>query len=46
MYLFLAVLGLSSAQTFFGCGKQGLLFVAVHRLCIGVAPLISMHGHH
>ena len=45
-YLFiLAALGLNfCAQAFSSCGEQGLLFVAVRRLLIGVASLVAEHG--
>ena len=37
-FFFLAVLGLCCCtRAFSSCGKQGLLFVAVHRLLIAVA---------
>ena len=36
---FLAAHGLFS-----GCGEQGLLFVAIHRLLIAVASLVVEHG--
>ena len=35
--VFFAVRGLSS------CGEQGLLFIALHELLIGVASLITEH---
>ena len=42
---FLAVLGLCCCMwTFSSCGKQGLLFVAVHRFLIAVASLVAEHG--
>ena len=43
--LFLAALGLHCcAQAFSGCGKQGLLFVAVCGILIAVASLVVEHG--
>ena len=45
IYLCLAVLGLCCcARAFSSCGEQGLLFIAVHGLLIGVAPLVAEHG--
>ena len=45
IYLFLAVLGLHCcARAFSSCGKQGLLFIAVHGLLIAVASLVAEHG--
>ena len=45
IYLFLAVLGLHCcAQAFSSCGKQGLLFVALHGLLIAVAFFVVEHG--
>ena len=45
IYLFIAALGLCCcAQAFFSRGKQGLLFVAVHRFLIAVASLVADHG--
>ena len=45
VYLFLAVLGLRCcARAFSSCGKQGLLFVALHGLLIAVASLVAEHG--
>ena len=45
IYLFLAALGLRCcARAFFSCGKQGLLFVAVHGLLITVASLAAEYG--
>ena len=45
IYLFLAVLGLRfCARTFSSCNERGLLFVAVRRLLIAVAPLVAEHG--
>ena len=45
MYLFLATLGLCCcAQAFPGCGKWGLLLVAVHGLLIVMASLVAGHG--
>ena len=38
-WVFAAVRGL-----FFSCGKQGLLFVAVHGLLIAVASLVAEDG--
>ena len=44
-YLFLAELGLRCCTWAFSrCGKQGLLFVAVHGLLIAVASLVAEHG--
>ena len=44
-FYFLAVLGLCCcAWAFSGCGEQGLLFVALHRLLIAVASLVAEHG--
>ena len=41
----MAALGLHCwAQAFSSCGKQGLLFVAVHGLLIVVASLVAEHG--
>ena len=31
-------------QAFSSYGEHGLLFVAVHRLLIAVAPLVEEHG--
>ena len=43
--LFLAALGLRCcARAFSGCGKQGLLFVAVRRILMAVASLVAAHG--
>ena len=43
-FLFLAALGpRCCAGAFSSCGKQGLLFVAVHRLLIAVASLVAEH---
>ena len=43
--LFLAVLGLHCYMwAFFSHGEQGLLFLAVHRLLIAVAPLLWSSG--
>ena len=43
--LFLAALGLCCcAWAFSSCGKQGLLFVAVHGFLISVASLVAEHG--
>ena len=43
--LFLAALGIRACVwAFSGCGEQGLLFVAVHRLLIAVASLVAEHG--
>ena len=43
--LFLAALGLCCCtQAFSSCGKQGLLFVTVRGLLIGVASLVAEHG--
>ena len=40
----MAVLGLCCcAWAFSSCGKQGLLFVAVHGLLIAVASLVAEH---
>ena len=45
IYLFMAVLGLCCcAWAFSSCGKQGLLFVAVHGFLISVASLVAEHG--
>ena len=45
IYLFLAVLGLRCcAWAFSGCGKWGLLFIAVRGLLIVVASLVVEHG--
>ena len=45
IYLFIAALGLCCCtQAFSSCGKQGLLFIALHRLLIEVAFLIVEHG--
>ena len=46
IYSFLAVLGLCCCtRAFFSsCGERGLLFVAVRRLLIPVAPLIAEHN--
>ena len=44
-YLFLAVLGLHCCmQAFSSCGKQGLLFIAVHGLPLTVASLVGSTG--
>ena len=44
VYLFLAALGLLPCiQDFSSCGKQGLLFAAVHRLLTAVASLAVDH---
>ena len=44
-YLVLAVLGLRCCTwAFSSCGKQGLLFVAVHGFLIAVASLVAEHG--
>ena len=44
IYLFLAVLGFRCcAWAFSSCGEQGLLFVVVHGLLIGVASLVAKH---
>ena len=41
----LTALGLHCcAWAFSSCGKQGLLFVTVHRLLIAVASLVAEHG--
>ena len=43
--IFLAALGLRCCVwAFSSCGKEGLLFVAVHRLLIVVASLVAEHG--
>ena len=45
IYLFLAALGLRCCtRAFSSCSEQGLLFVAVHRLLIAVASLVTEHG--
>ena len=45
IYLFLAALCLRCcARAFSSCSKQGLLFVAVHKLCIAVASLVVEQG--
>ena len=45
IYLFMAVFGLHCcAQAFSSCGERGLLFVAVRRLLIVVASLVTQHG--
>ena len=45
VFCFLAVLGLCCCtQAFSSCGKQGLLFVAVHELLIAIASLIRSTG--
>ena len=45
IYLCLAVLGLRCCtRAFSSCGKQGLLFIAVHGLLIAVASLVVEHG--
>ena len=45
IYLFLAVLGLRCCtRAFSSCSERGLLFVAVHRLLIEVASLVTEHG--
>ena len=45
IYLFLAALGLCCcARAFSSCGEQGLLFVVVLGLLIGVASLVAEHG--
>ena len=45
IYLFLAASGLHCCVgAFSSCGKQGLLFVVVHRLLIVVASLVEEHG--
>ena len=45
IYLFLAALGLHCCvRAFSSCGKQGLLFVAVHGLLTAVASLVAEHG--
>ena len=45
LYLFLVALGLCCcAQVFSNRGKQGLLFVAVLRLLIALAPLVEEHS--
>ena len=45
VYLFLAALGLCCCtQAFSSCGEQGLLFVVVRGLLIGVASLVAEHG--
>ena len=42
--LFLAALGLCCCvQAFSGCDERGLLFIAVRRLLIAVAPLVAEH---
>ena len=44
IYLFLAALGLHCCvRAFSSCGERGLLFVAVCRLLIAVASLVSEH---
>ena len=44
LYLFLVALGLHCcAQAFFSRSKQGLPFIAVHRLLTAVAPLVAQH---
>ena len=44
-YLFLAALGLCClVRAFSSCSKRGLLFVAVCRLFIAVASLVTEHG--
>ena len=44
-FYFLPALGLRCcARAFSGCGKQGLLLVAVHGLLIAVASLVVEHG--
>ena len=44
-FIFLAVLGLHCcAWAFSSCGKQELLFVAVHGLLIAVASPVVEHG--
>ena len=43
--LFLAALGLHCCtRAFSSCGKQGLLFIAVHGFLIAVASLVAEHG--
>ena len=43
-FIYLAALGLRCcAQAFSGCGEQGLLFIAVHRLLTAVASLVAEH---
>ena len=45
IYLFLAALGLRCClQAFSNCSEWGLLFVAVLRLLLAVAPLVAEHG--
>ena len=42
LFLFLAALGLGCcARVFSGCGEQGLLFIAVHRLLISVISAVA-----
>ena len=44
IYLFLAAFGLHCCmRAFSSCGKQGLLFVAVHGILIVVASLVAEH---
>ena len=47
MHVFtLAVVGLHyCAWPFSSCGEWGLLFIAVHRLLIVAASLVSEHGY-
>ena len=33
-----------AVQAFSSCGKQGLVFIAVHGLLIAVASLVAEHG--
>ena len=45
LFLFLAVLCLCCcAGAFSSCAEQGLLFIAVRRLLIAVAPLVAECG--
>ena len=45
IYLFMAALGLRCcARAFSSCSERGLLFVAVLRLLIEVASLVTEHG--
>ena len=45
IYLFLAALGLHCCVwAFSSCGKQELLFVAVHGLLLAVASVVMEHG--
>ena len=43
MHLFIGCAGLL-LRLFSACGEQGLFFVAVCRLLIGVASLVAQHG--